>query len=500
MALNAEKVENNQKEIKKPVIYDKDNWEDYLNEAQKRTQNKYKMSETDRGEEGQTQKQEDIEKDVRNSVLEFVNSHKKELEEAYGLYKYNYNAEYLNKPKYDPYSSIPEKDALLLLQQCKILLLTANKVEKKVLHNSIIKNNPKRIIIRAMFDDIVCYIFKWQKYFVAHVAQSQTGGNKDYGTNYALKKILNYFTPNVIFSIGVAFGIDHKYQNIGEVIVSRRVLSYSDNKRKEDTIVPDRSQDKKIDNWLDVRLTNLDDFMYLVNYGDVLSGGSVVSSIEEKDRICLGYTKNEFIVGGEMEGNALFQVASIENIPCAVVKGICDWGVLKNGLFNEDGDETKEPDRKEEKEEEKEEINYSDKKQKEEETKDQLQAYAMTKVIAAMDCLLQDKHLFSTPKENRIAEIIKKVKKYKTSFLITLSILLVLLTRVIYYHGFYRMLRVENSYDVFTLLMVLVFIIVLIFVLFDWKSRYLKNKIKRCLKKHDLLDKNKCENSSTSSD
>lgn len=74
------------------------------------------------------------------------------------------------------------------------------------------------------------------------------------GSNATINEALKHFTPNVIISLGIAFGIDYTTQNIGDVIVSRRILPYNENKRDEDKIKPDRSQDKTIDDWLHVRL------------------------------------------------------------------------------------------------------------------------------------------------------------------------------------------------------------------------------------------------------
>ena len=61
-----------------------------------------------------------------------------------------------------------------------------------------------------------------------------------------------------------------------------------------------------------------------------------MSSVAEKDRICAGYTKSDYIIGGEMEGSALYQFANSENVPGVVIRGICDWGVSKNDIYPED--------------------------------------------------------------------------------------------------------------------------------------------------------------------
>lgn len=207
-------------------------------------------------------------------------------------------------------------------------------------------------------------------------------------------------THYVIFSLGVAFGIDYKKQHIGDVIASKRILLYNDNKRNESKIKPERSQDKRSDSWLHLRFMNANGFLDNITYGDILTGGSVLSSYKEKNAICLGYTESDFIIGGEMEGNALFQYEKSDGIPCAVIKGICDWGVEKNSIFS-DSEKTSKLD-----DDESSKLN----EEKEEIFKDSLQAFAMKNVFEKCRPLFHDKFLFATSKNSDINELKFKYK------------------------------------------------------------------------------------------
>lgn len=73
---------------------------------------------------------------------------------------------------------------------------------------------------------------------MAHVHQNETGSYKDMGSNLTIAEALKHFTPNVIISLGIAFGIDYNSQELGDVIVSRRVFPYSENKRDKDKVKP----------------------------------------------------------------------------------------------------------------------------------------------------------------------------------------------------------------------------------------------------------------------
>ncbi len=64
----------------------------------------------------------------------------------------------------------------------------------------------------------------------------------------------------------------------------------------------------------------------------MLSGGSVLSN-KDKNKHCYRQLKKfgeEKIIGGEMEGTGIYYECRKPDIPCIVIKGICDWGAEKN--------------------------------------------------------------------------------------------------------------------------------------------------------------------------
>lgn len=297
------------------------------------------------------------------------------------------------------YVRVKKRKIKRLLARCKVMVITANPIEKAILHYIVVQQKNVKIL-RFFYGNIVFFVFRWNNYIVAHVHQGETGANTDLGASSTIFSALKLFTPNVIISLGVAFGIDYETQTIGDVIVSRRLLPYNENKRDEEQLKPNRTQDKTIDRWLKVRLNNAPGFIDSVTFGDVLTGGSVLSSISEKAKICQGYTKTDFIVGGEMEGSALYQFANIENVPGFVMKGICDWGVSKNNI-------------------------YPDEPEMEEAFKDSLQAFAMSKAVEKCAQLLKDAELFSEPKHADIKKLQKEQKWNRTALTVVACLLLV---------------------------------------------------------------------------
>lgn len=320
-----------------------------------------------------------------------------------------------------------ETELLKELKGCKVLIVTANENERDILHYRIARDSKEPKITRIIFGNVAYFVFQWGKYKVAHVHQHQMGSNRDLGMRKTLEEVFSIFRPNVVFSMGVAFGIDPTTQNIGDVLVSHKVFPYSENKVKDDIILPDRSQDKVIDSWLDVRFVNTTGFLEGVTYGSILSGGSVLSSDEDKARICRAYSKQDFIVGGEMEGSALFQLCASYDIPCAVIKGICDWGSCKNGIYSdiyESEQEDKNPPSKEVLE-------------KEAHLKKCAQAFAMSQVFEKCDVLFQDPTLFSHPKTRAVDAERKNSKTLMRICIAVNSLILLILT--ISYSRFLRL-------------------------------------------------------------
>lgn len=370
------------------INYDSSKWTDFFCAARERMQHSQEsyLNYSEKPDEDLGIYRE-YEKAVITEMRKYEEEHSENLDKCFDHYRTAIGPDFFNHN----YCLLKEKQLRAVLSRCKVMVLTANSVEKSILHFEMVRRGQK--IRRIMSGNNVYFVFEWGKYWVAHVHQTETGANKNLGTNTAIYEALKHFTPNVIISLGVAFGIDHINQSIGDVLVSKRILPYSENKRDEDKIKPDRSQDKTIDDWLHVRLSNACGFLDNTVYGDILSGGSVMSSFQEKDKICLGYTKADFIIGGEMEGNALFQYAKRDGIPGVVIKGICDWGGVKNGIFDDDW-------------------------QKDKKFKDSLQAFAMECAIEKCEPLFNDKEIFAEPKNVDIVELGRKYKFTKISLLV----------------------------------------------------------------------------------
>lgn len=339
------------------------------------------------------------------------------------------------------YTYKDETDLRKELKGCKVLIVTANDIERNILHYRITEDRKDQKITRIIHGNVAYFIFQWGKYKVVHVHQHQMGSNRDLGMRKTLEEVFSFFRPNVVFSMGVAFGIDPATQNIGDVLVSHKVFPYSENKVRDEIIIPDRSQDKVIDNWLDVRFANTAGFLEGVTYGSILSGGSVLSSNEDKMRICRAYSKQDFVIGGEMEGSALFQLCASYDIPCAVIKGICDWGSCKNGIYCDIWESEKEDKRPSSKEA----------LEKEAHLKKCAQAFAMSQVYEKCNVLFQDPTLFSHPK-TRAVDAERKTSKTLMRISMAVNSLILLILSLSYFRFLHMDIPVNDHIWIYVLI------------------------------------------------
>ena len=130
-------------------------------------------------------------------------------------------------------------------------------------------------------------------------------------------------------------------------------------------------------------------------------------------------------------------------IPCAVIKGICDWGVAKNDIF------PNEPER-------------------EDEFKDSLQAYAMSQVVEKCYPLFRDGTIFSSSKMKNL-EFEKRKSKYLWLNNLCWNAVLLMLGLVEYFD------RVHLSYTEMLLIVVIPLMSILysmfIFLTHKWAKR-----------------------------
>lgn len=207
------------------------------------------------------------------------------------------------------------------------------------------------------------YIFKFHSSFILHLRAYETGSNTPGGSADLVRYVSRHplLCPSAIISFGICYGRDTETQEIGDVIIPQKLYPWSIGQK-----ISEGKFSIKHDNfnlWLEEKFSsgkiysslrdfcNGDDgrcvtdsltlysleqdphvctFSTKVIFGNMSTGEAVVSCAKAKKYIQQS-THNEKEMGGEMEGYGLAkECIYYANIPCLIIKAICDWGEAKN--------------------------------------------------------------------------------------------------------------------------------------------------------------------------
>ncbi len=230
------------------------------------------------------------------------------------------------------------------IQECEVLLLSANSVEGRIVTWRLIQENGGHELDTFIIGGHLYQFAKIASVPVVHIWPSDMSSFTMYGSFSAVDAALDLFHPKYIFAVGVAFGIDPIQQELGDVLVSKHLVFYDTFNKVTDGITKLRPDDTyTIDANLIAQLHPLDrkfppkdvgNFKWF--FGSMLTGGTVLSDVEEKKRL-VNAAENigQTIIGGEMEASGIHfacqRTKKRRSIPFTIFKGICDWGAEKNG-------------------------------------------------------------------------------------------------------------------------------------------------------------------------
>ncbi len=282
-------------------------------------------------------------RNVQKKVFEFYVKNKRLCDNSFAI------AEDENLEKL--YEDVSDEDSIdILLTKISTVILTANKYERNILHQRIYGVNPKKIkrieieLFTACqrFKKIYAYWFEWNDCFVLNIHANVTGSYTIGGSADIIRWILSneFLFPKMIISYGICFGTRG---NLGDVVISRKIYPYfigaklnGENLSVVDDYVFSVNDDlyNKIHN-----LENNNKFKKMgfdVYFHNYITGEAVVSSDSFRQKF-VGITTQD-IFAGDMEGYGLFKECTSfpYNVPCIIIKSICDWGIEKNFDVNDE--------------------------------------------------------------------------------------------------------------------------------------------------------------------
>lgn len=310
------------------------------------------------------------EKLVIDNVKRFLNSDKKDL---MNFCYFSIISDQNNRYFRDSINVVNNDEFDSLFPLVSVVVLTANKIECDSLNYVVSKQKendlkrrkePIKIFENADWGRPDAYLFKMNSVYILHLHAYETGANTPGGSTDLVRFISNnpLINPLSIISFGICYGRDPRNQNIGDVLIPKKLYPWSIGQK-----IGDKGLNIKHDNfnlWLEDKFPGsgiypiLNDFCngedgktltdsvevkkenrknvkkctfsIKVVWGNMSTGEAVISSQKAKKAIQKA-TNNEKELGGEMEGYGIAkECIYYAKVPCFIVKAICDWGVCKD--------------------------------------------------------------------------------------------------------------------------------------------------------------------------
>lgn len=274
---------------------------------------------------------------LARKIYEYYRTNKEDCDSEYG---------YANDPEISNIYSKVRNKLDRELMKVSIVILTANKYEKNILHKHL---NAQGIDIYeteiVLFEKpekhnrTNAYFFNWNGYQIFHIACSVTGSYTIGGCADAVRYCINneYINPIGFVSFGICFGCREEENHLCDTVISRKVYPYfmgakikgrSLSASDDHVLETEAGIEKRIDDYLSKNKFNF--LPYKVEFDNYITGEAVVSSEEARDMFT--GTTTQLIYAGDMEAYGLFKECknAYRNMPCFAIKSICDWGVEKN--------------------------------------------------------------------------------------------------------------------------------------------------------------------------
>lgn len=159
------------------------------------------------------------------------------------------------------------------------------------------------------------------------LTQSEMGSGGLGSSQQTVSKGIESLSPAAVMMVGIAFGVNDKKQEIGDILVTQQLRLYDlqrigtqDNEAK----IILRGDKPHASSWLinHFQSANLLWQGAKVRFGQVLTGEKLVDNIDFRDQL---RSFEEEAIGGEMEGAGLYVACQDKKVDWILIKGICDW-------------------------------------------------------------------------------------------------------------------------------------------------------------------------------
>ena len=286
---------------------------------------------------------------IRESVFMWYSdsNHKNECDRLYDIAK--------SETIIDIYEKTTELSKInTLFAKTDLLILTANKYERNMLHSlSYLETNEKIKEIdltlntaSKLFNQVSAYSFSIYGYTVLNIHSRVTGAYTNGGAADVIRYMLSseYLFPAAVISFGICFGMKERKASLGDVVLSKKVYPYfiGAKVKGEQLAVTDDNMfsiqgdlAKALEDLEGKNQLNKSALGFDVVFGNYITGEAVVSSAKYRERY--EKTTTQPIDAGDMEAYGVFKECNTPpySIPCIVLKAICDWAIEKNYDVND---------------------------------------------------------------------------------------------------------------------------------------------------------------------
>ncbi|MBA4252207.1 MAG: hypothetical protein C0442_10870 [Chlorobiaceae bacterium] len=154
---------------------------------------------------------------------------------------------------------------------------------------------------------------------------SEMGSGGLGGSQETVRKAIEALQPKFVIMVGIAFGINEEKQKVGDVLVSKQLVTYELQRVGKQKIIL-RGDKPHASTSLLRRLEyadlSLEKKQYCVEIGPMLSGEKLIDNKKYKEKLI---SLAPEAIGGEMEGAGLYVACQNNHVDWVIIKAICDW-------------------------------------------------------------------------------------------------------------------------------------------------------------------------------
>jgi len=231
---------------------------------------------------------------------------------------------------------VPGQRGQVLDEPPTIVLLTVNKHETSAVIKAFVGQETPRTETR---DGITySHLGRVGDLRIVH-AISEMGAGGVGAAQSRTHAAIQAWDPRAIIAVGVAFGMDERKQDYGDVLVSSHIRGYDLARVNDDGTVTPRGDKPHASPTLLNRITHLDmslsdddklrELWARIRTGPILSGAKLVDNQSYRDSLRSQFETEA--IGGEMEAVGVYVSAFEARVDWMIVKAICDFADGKKG-------------------------------------------------------------------------------------------------------------------------------------------------------------------------